>query len=50
MNRIIAFCAFVSVVAFLGILVKEVPRWDLGLVAALVIVLLAVDFLTSARD
>ena len=50
MNKFLALLAFVTLAAFIGILVMGVPRWDLGLVAALVVVLVAVDFLLSARD
>lgn len=50
MNKFLALLAFLALAAFLGILVKGVPRWDLGLVAALVVALAAVDFLLSARD
>lgn len=50
MNRLLAFFAFLMLLGFIGILVVELPRWDVGLVAALVIGLAAFDLLTSARD
>jgi len=49
MDRLLAAIAFLAVFGFIGVLVLEVPRWDLGAVALLVITLLAVDFLSSLR-
>lgn len=43
-DRIIAFLAFATLAAFLGILVWYVPRWDLGVAVAVTLALTAVDF------
>jgi len=50
MNKILALLAFVAFTGFIGILVIEVPEPDLMAVALLTFVLIAYDFITSARD
>jgi hypothetical protein len=37
LNRAMALLAFVILVGFVGILVAYVPRWDLGIMAALTV-------------
>lgn len=49
MNKLMAFVAFAVLVGFLGILFWWVPRIDLGVVIALTLVLVAYDFITSAK-
>jgi len=49
MNRILGVIAFLAMFGFIGVLVLEVPRWDLGAVALLVIALLAIDFSSVFR-
>lgn len=48
MNRIMALFAFIVLAGFIGILVWSVPEPDLMAVAALTIVLVAVDFVLSS--
>ncbi len=50
MNKAMALIAFLSLAAFLGILVWHVPHWDLIAVTAVVVLLAARDFIASARD
>ncbi len=49
-NRIVATLAFAVLTAFLGILVWNVARWDLGLVVATTLVLAAVDLYQTAGE
>jgi hypothetical protein len=49
MDRLLAFFAFAVFAAFLGILIFEVPRLDLGGVVLVTFLLAAYDFATSAR-
>ena len=49
-SRIMTLVAFAILAGFLGILVLEVPRIDLGVIVAITLVLVAVDFfLASGR-
>ena len=45
-GRLMAILAFAILAGFLGILVFEVPRVDLGVIAGITLVLVVVDFLT----
>lgn len=49
MNKLLAIAAFVTFVAFLGILVKHVPRMDLMSVVAFTVLLAGWDLYTSLR-
>lgn len=49
-DKIIAFVAFAILVGFLGILIVEVPRIDLGAVILLTVVLAGYDFLRTFRE
>lgn len=49
MDKLLAFFAFAVFTAFLGILIYEVPRLDLGAVVVVTYLLAAYDFATSAR-
>lgn len=49
MDRVLAFFAFAVFVVFLGVLVVNVPRIDLGVVIVFTILLAGYDFLTSAH-
>ena len=46
-SRLMAIVAFATLAGFLGILVFEVPRLDLGLVTGITLVLVVFDFLTT---
>ncbi len=48
MNRIMALFAFVVLAGFVGILIWNVREPDLIAVAALTVVLIAIDFVTSS--
>lgn len=50
MNKLLAAIAFVFFAGFLWILGSKVQELDLSLVIALTLVLVAFDFLRSARD
>lgn len=50
MNKLLALIAFLGLLAFIGILVMKVPRTDIAVVATLTLLLVAYDFLSSARD
>ncbi|WP_202909531.1 hypothetical protein [Alkalilacustris brevis] len=47
-DRVLAFFAFLLLVAFLGILAWELPRLDLGGVIAITLALAGWDFLSNA--
>ena len=46
-GRLLAIVAFAILAGFLGILVYEVPRLDLGAIAAITLILVVVDFFAS---
>jgi len=48
-DRIMALAAFLTLAAFLGILLWFVPRLDLGGVVAATLLLVAWDFFTATR-
>ena len=45
--RLMAILAFGVLAGFLGILVFEVPRLDLGVIVGITLLLVVVDFLTT---
>ena len=47
-ERVVAVLAFVVLTGFLGILLWKVPRWDLGIIIGITLLLAAYDFLSSA--
>jgi uncharacterized membrane protein len=47
-DRILALAAYLTLAAFLGILVWNVPRLDLGVVVAVTLALAGFDFVRSA--
>ena len=49
MNRILALIALATLAVFLGILIYEVPRLDLGIVIFITVALAAYDFLKPNR-
>ena len=49
MKTLLYLVAFAVLAAFLGILVWYVPRWDLGIVVALVLLLTAWDLFVHER-
>ena len=49
MDKLLALFAFAVFTVFLGILIFEVPRLDLGAVVVFTFLLAAYDFATSAR-
>ena len=48
MNRAMALLAIVLLAGFVAILIVYVPRWDLGIMASLTVVLAAWDFWHTA--
>ncbi len=46
-SRLMAIAAFAVLAGFLGILVFEVPRLDLGIIAAITLILVVVDFFST---
>ena len=48
-NRLVAVAAFLVLAGFLGILVWEVPRLDLGAVIGVTLLLVLVDLLGQLR-
>ncbi|MEX0923412.1 MAG: hypothetical protein WDZ84_11605 [Rhodovibrionaceae bacterium] len=45
LDRVLGIFAYAVLLGFLGILVGFVPRWDLGIVVAVSLALVAYDFL-----
>lgn len=48
LNRAMALLAMVLLTGFVGVLIAYVPRWDLGIMAALTVVLAGWDFWHTA--
>ncbi|WP_412777186.1 hypothetical protein [Thalassospira lucentensis] len=48
LNRAMALLAFVILTGFVGILIAYVPRWDLAIMAMIMLVLAGWDFFHTA--
>jgi len=49
-NRMVAIMAFAMLAGFLGILLWYVPRWDLGAVIAITLIMALIDLYRSAGE
>jgi hypothetical protein len=49
-NRLVAILAFLTLASFVGILLWKVPRFDLGAVIAITLLLAAVDLYRTAGE